>query len=96
MLSGEELTEQQQEGLMGNVTRARSNIAAFTSAPDKCRQELYEALIISANMALALRQEAAEHPEYEAQAKDLAGTRLRQILGRDQGIVFTDAGMSFK
>ncbi|WP_019587625.1 DUF6683 family protein [Deinococcus apachensis] len=97
VLSGEELTEKQQEGLMGNVTRVLSNIAAFKSASDERRQELYEALIISANMALALRQEAAEHPEYEAQAKDLAGTLLRQILGRDdEQLVFTDTGMRFK
>ncbi len=94
VLSGEELTPPQQEGLLDTVNQALAAIPAFNTMTDARKQELYEALILNASMALALHQEGAQDPDSETDAQDLAQTLFRLLLGRDHGSVeFTPAGL---
>lgn len=97
VLTGEELSEAQQEGVLGSVTQALAKVQAFQALPDARKQELYESLVIAANLALGLRQEAGDHPEYAAQASDLAQLLYRQVLGRSHDdVTFTADGLKFK
>lgn len=94
VLSGEELSEKQQDGLLDSVNRALSTIPAFKTMTDARKQELYEALILNANMALALQEEGAEDPDSAADAQELAANLFAQVLGRDHSKVqFTATGL---
>ncbi|SMB78244.1 DUF6683 family protein [Deinococcus hopiensis] len=97
VLSGETLSGAQQEALLGSVNAALGRTTPFKTLPDARRQELYEALILTANFALALREGAGEHPAYDAEAKAIAAGLFRQVLGRDPDQTeFTDAGLKFR
>ncbi|PYE55390.1 DUF6683 family protein [Deinococcus yavapaiensis] len=97
VLTGEELSEGQQEGVLGSVTQALAKVQTFKGLPDARKQELYESLVIAANLALGLQREAADHPEYEQQAKDLAELLYHQVLARSHDdVTFTTSGLKFK
>ncbi|WP_139806751.1 DUF6683 family protein [Deinococcus hopiensis] len=94
VLSGEELSAQQQDGLLDSINRALFSTPAFKSMTDAHKQELYEALILNANMALALQEEGPQDQDREADAQDLAGTLFTQLIGRDHSKVqFTATGL---
>lgn len=82
---GQELAEAQQHGVLDTAVAALSGAPEFQKMPAAKRQEMYEALIISGGLALALYSDGTEGGNAESlqQAKDMAEGLLVQLLGAD-------------
>lgn len=82
---GQELAEAQQQGVLDTAVTALSGAPEFQKMPAAKRQEMYEALIISGGLALALYSDGTEGGNADSlqQAKDMAEGLLAQLLGAD-------------
>ncbi|GEM44536.1 DUF6683 family protein [Deinococcus cellulosilyticus] len=94
ILTGIELTEPQQEGLFAALNRTLLAEPNFTSLDDTTRQEMYEALVITASTALGTYSNSATDASQLDTAEMLSEYLIQTIFQHSaEELQFTDDGV---
>lgn len=97
ILTGIELTEPQQEGLFNSLTRTLLAAPEFTLMDDATRQEMYEALVITASFALGAYSNGAEDFSQAYLAETMADGLMQTIYQHSaDALEFTDQGVQVR